>query len=117
MGASLFFTLSLLTYHEYVKRRKALFLSANVVLGLCAMFTKEQGVTVFAVCMVYELVVHSSRGPTTMLRVLLGISHRKLPKTAEVSLITKTKTLSCLQRHAKCTNALVATQTQRDEAA
>jgi hypothetical protein len=65
------------------------------VLGLCAMFTKEQGVTVFAVCMVYELVAHSPWGPTTMLRVLLGISHRKLPKTAEVSLITKTKTLSC----------------------
>ena len=95
MGASLFFTLSLLTYHEYVKRRKALFLGANVVLGLCATFTKEQGVTVFAVCMVYEIVAHSPWGPTAMLRVLLGISHRKLPKTAEVSPSTKTKTLSC----------------------
>jgi hypothetical protein len=85
VGASLFFTLSLLTYHEYVKKRKALFLGANVVLGICAMFTKEQGVTVFAVCMVYELVAHSSRGPTTMLQFLLGISNRKLPRTAEVS--------------------------------
>jgi hypothetical protein len=87
--------LSLLTYHEYVKRRKALLLGANLVLGLCAMFTKEQGVTEFAVCMVYELVANSSRGPTAMLRVLLGISHKKLPKTAEVSLIANTKILPC----------------------
>jgi hypothetical protein len=92
VGASLFFTLSLLMYHEYVTRRNAIFLGANMALGLCAVFTKEQGVTVFAVCMLYELVAHSSRGPTTMLRVLLGMSHRKLPKTAEVSVITKTET-------------------------
>jgi hypothetical protein len=103
VGASLFFTLSLLTYHEYVTRRNTLFLGANMVLGLCAMFTKEQGVTVFAVCMVYELVAHSSRGPTTMLRVLLGMSHRKLSKTAEVSVITKTKTFPCLQQRVQCT--------------
>jgi hypothetical protein len=48
------------------------------------MFTKEQGVTVFAVCMAYELVAHSSRGPCTALRVLFGRSHRILTKTAEV---------------------------------
>lgn len=80
MGASLFFTLSLLSYREYVTTRNALYLGANLLLGLCAMFTKEQGVTVFAVCMAYELVAHSPRGPCTALRDMFRKSH----KTAEV---------------------------------
>jgi len=89
VGASLFFTLSLLTYHEHATRKNSLYLGANLVLGLCATFTKEQGVTVFAVCMVYELVALSSRGPCTALRALFGRSHRKPTKTSEVSLITR----------------------------
>jgi hypothetical protein len=93
VGASLFFTLSLLTYHEYVTSRNALYLAANILLGLCAMFTKEQGVTSFAVCMAYELVAHSSRGPCTALRVLFGSSNRKLGKTPEVRLITGTDSM------------------------
>ncbi|XP_021915042.1 transmembrane and TPR repeat-containing protein 2-like isoform X2 [Zootermopsis nevadensis] len=83
VGASLFFTLSLLLYHEYVTNRNTLYLAANLLMGVCAMFTKEQGVTVFAVCMAYELVAHSSRGPCTTLRALFGRSHRTLTKTEE----------------------------------
>lgn len=90
-------------YHEYVTRRHALFLGATMMLGLCAMLTKEQGVTVFAVCMVYELVAHASWGPTTTLRVLLGMSHRKLSKTAEVSVIAKTDVILCLHSVGKYT--------------
>jgi hypothetical protein len=79
-------------YHKHITRRTTLYLGVTMVLGMCAMFTKEQGFTVFAVCMAYELVTHSSRRPSIVLRLLLRRSLKKLPRTAEVSLVTQTQT-------------------------
>ncbi|XP_069686444.1 protein O-mannosyl-transferase TMTC2-like [Periplaneta americana] len=80
VGAALFFVLALLAYHRHVARRDALSLGATLLLGLCAMFTKEQGVTVFAVCVVYDLALH----PTTLRRTC-----RKMPRTHEEARATR----------------------------
>jgi hypothetical protein len=100
VGASLFYTLSLLMYHKHITRRTTLYLVASMMFGMCAMFTKEQGITVYAVCMVYEIVTHSSRRPSTVLRLLLCRSLKKLPRTAEVSLVIQTHALYFLYLHA-----------------
>ncbi|PSN52847.1 Transmembrane and TPR repeat-containing protein 2 [Blattella germanica] len=80
VGAALFFMLSLLSYHEHAARGCFKYLAACVLLGTCAMFTKEQGITVFAICIVYELVAHSSCGPLNILKALFGKSLKKMPK-------------------------------------
>lgn len=70
VGACLFFLLALLCYIQYVKYRDHVTSSEAPFLGLlcivgtaifttASMLTKEQGVTVIAVCAVYDLFVHS----------------------------------------------------------
>jgi hypothetical protein len=55
---------------------------------------------VYAVCMAYEIVTHSSRRPSIVLRLLLSRSLKKLPRTAEVSLVTQAHALYFLYGYA-----------------
>jgi hypothetical protein len=75
VGACLFFLLALLNYIKYVKyrdenfssdgggttvdnKRKILYFFLTAIFTTLSMLTKEQGVTVIAVCAAYDLFVH-----------------------------------------------------------
>ncbi|CAN0422955.1 unnamed protein product [Lampetra fluviatilis] len=67
VGAGLFFLLSLLAYTRYCRARDAqrrrwwrwAWLGCSLLCAVSSMLWKEQGVTVLAVCAVYDVLVHS----------------------------------------------------------
>ncbi|XP_061176820.1 protein O-mannosyl-transferase TMTC2-like [Saccostrea echinata] len=70
VGACLFFLLSLLCYIQYVKYREhvtesgppfwgLMYIVGTAIFTTASMLTKEQGVTVIAVCATYDLFVHN----------------------------------------------------------
>ena len=95
VGACLFFLLALLNYIKYVKyrdenfssdgggttvdnKRKILYFFLTAIFTTLSMLTKEQGVTVIAVCAAYDLFVHHKVKITELLsmkfkKILVGM--------------------------------------------
>ncbi|GFT95730.1 protein O-mannosyl-transferase TMTC2 [Nephila pilipes] len=65
VGACLFFLLCILLYIKYCEYRSRehstkrwLFLYASLICAACSMLTKEHGITVLGVCVIYELFIY-----------------------------------------------------------
>lgn len=66
VGACLFFLLCIILYTKYCEyrnypdlcSRRWIYLYASLICAACSMLTKEHGVTVLAVCVVYEVLVY-----------------------------------------------------------
>ena len=80
VGACLFFVLSLLNYVKYVqirdtshdpggsKWKRFLYFLLTAIFTTASLLTKEQGVTVLAVCVAYDLFVHNKMKLTQILQ-------------------------------------------------
>ena len=80
VGACLFFILSLLSYVKYVhirdtshdpggsRSKRFLYFLLTAIFTTASLLTKEQGVTVLAVCITYDLFVHNKMKVTQVLQ-------------------------------------------------
>lgn len=100
--ACLFFLLAFLSYMRYCKyrdkwkdRRRLVPLAAMAVCTALAMLSKEQGITVLAVCATYDLFIHSR----------LAITH--IPRLLQVVIIISLSFISCCV-YCTVTNVLVS---------
>ncbi|XP_054716844.1 LOW QUALITY PROTEIN: protein O-mannosyl-transferase TMTC2-like [Uloborus diversus] len=79
LGACLFFLLGLLAYRRYCKYRdKRRYLWASVAMATASMLTKEHGVTVLAVCALYDVCVVHRLHPKDFLQVISEKSYGPL---------------------------------------
>nr|CAD7201361.1 unnamed protein product [Timema douglasi] len=78
VGAALFFLLALLAYKAHLHHRdkrsgfvQMMYLVLCLLSALCSMLTKEHGVTVLLVCVLYEMLFNTRHTPTEVLQHLL----------------------------------------------
>nr|CAD7567993.1 unnamed protein product [Timema californicum] len=78
VGAALFFLLALLAYKAHLHHRdkrsgfvQMMYLVLCLLSALCSMLTKEHGVTVLLVCVLYEMLFNTRHTPTQVLQHLL----------------------------------------------
>ncbi|XP_067000725.2 protein O-mannosyl-transferase TMTC2 [Anabrus simplex] len=98
VGAALFFLVSLMAFTNHIKfRDKAssgrshAYLALHIVLGLCSMLAKEHGVTVFVICVVYE-VLYSRYSP---LKLVSAAARRPSSRTSVLKQHDVSEMLRC----------------------
>ncbi|XP_064459651.1 protein O-mannosyl-transferase TMTC2-like [Ornithodoros turicata] len=85
IGACLFFLGSLLSYMQYCKYRdkagdgwRWMYLYASLALAGCSMLTKEHGITVLTVCVIYDVFINHRVAPRDLPALLVSKRHQGL---------------------------------------
>ncbi|CAI8045701.1 Protein O-mannosyl-transferase TMTC3, partial [Geodia barretti] len=76
----LFFIGSILTYKKSLStKNSALFMMCTLLLAVCSALSKEIGITVVAMCPIYEVLIHRKMNLRNILRIILGMRRRNKP--------------------------------------